>query len=134
MIRRPPRSTRTDTLFPYTTLFRSPLVWLLVFAAGFRATLGLSIIPPYETYITYDVYVVPGLIGLIQLFNGMQNSLSMVYDRELGSLRVLLATPLPRRYLLFARMISGTAVSRSEGRSVGQECVSPCRSRGSPYL
>src|SRR3546814_11201941 len=25
MIRRPPRSTRTDTLFPYTTLFRSPL-------------------------------------------------------------------------------------------------------------
>src|SRR3546814_6508434 len=30
MIRRPPRSTRTDTLFPYTTLFRSfgPVVWL----------------------------------------------------------------------------------------------------------
>src|SRR3546814_5733106 len=29
MIRRPPRSTRTDTLFPYTTLFRSPLSVLL---------------------------------------------------------------------------------------------------------
>src|SRR3546814_1504424 len=29
MIRRPPRSTRTDTLFPYTTLFRSPSIpWL----------------------------------------------------------------------------------------------------------
>src|SRR3546814_9503937 len=31
MIRRPPRSTRTDTLFPYTTLFRSTmrqLIWL----------------------------------------------------------------------------------------------------------
>src|SRR3546814_13789281 len=28
MIRRPPRSTRTDTLFPYTTLFRSGLVEL----------------------------------------------------------------------------------------------------------
>src|SRR3546814_8082085 len=27
MIRRPPRSTRTDTLFPYTTLFRSPAPW-----------------------------------------------------------------------------------------------------------
>src|SRR3546814_3629023 len=27
MIRRPPRSTRTDTLFPYTTLFRSAVVW-----------------------------------------------------------------------------------------------------------
>src|SRR3546814_2373805 len=28
MIRRPPRSTRTDTLFPYTTLFRSKTPWL----------------------------------------------------------------------------------------------------------
>src|SRR3546814_4360212 len=29
MIRRPPRSTRTDTLFPYTTLFRSAYFWLV---------------------------------------------------------------------------------------------------------
>src|SRR3546814_9264552 len=29
MLRRPPRSTRTDTLFPYTTLFRSALVIVL---------------------------------------------------------------------------------------------------------
>src|SRR3546814_1314208 len=28
MIRRPPRSTRTDTLFPYTTLFRSNRQWI----------------------------------------------------------------------------------------------------------
>src|SRR3546814_402052 len=28
MIRRPPRSTRTDTRFPYTTLFRSQIPWL----------------------------------------------------------------------------------------------------------
>src|SRR3546814_5619372 len=34
MIRRPPRSTRTDTLFPYTTLFRSPHITELIFAAG----------------------------------------------------------------------------------------------------
>src|SRR3546814_18145338 len=31
MIRRPPRSTRTDTLFPYTTLFRSPYRLLELF-------------------------------------------------------------------------------------------------------
>src|SRR3546814_13522064 len=34
MIRRPPRSTRTDTLFPYTTLFRSPEEILLLVEAG----------------------------------------------------------------------------------------------------
>src|SRR3546814_7380244 len=33
MIRRPPRSTRTDTLFPYTTLFRSTLILALLYGA-----------------------------------------------------------------------------------------------------
>jgi ABC-2 type transport system permease protein len=88
-----------------------PLIWLVVFAAGFRAALGLSIIPPYETYITYEVYIVPGLIGMIQLFNGMQSSLSMVYDREMGSMRVLLTTPLPRSYLLACKIAAGAVVS-----------------------
>src|SRR3546814_10655096 len=34
MIRRPPRSTRTDTLFPYTTLFRSPECERVLVLAG----------------------------------------------------------------------------------------------------
>ena len=42
-----------------------PLVWLFIFAAGFRQTLGVSIIPPYETYVLYDVYITPGLIAMI---------------------------------------------------------------------
>ena len=53
-----------------------PLVWLFIFAAGFRQVLGISIIPPYETYILYEVYIAPGLMAMIQLFNGMQSSLS----------------------------------------------------------
>lgn len=88
-----------------------PLVWLLVFAAGFRSVLGISIIPPYETYISYEVYIVPGLIGMIQLFNGMQSSLSMVYDREMGSMRTLLVSPLPRWYLLVCKLLAGTFIS-----------------------
>src|SRR5713226_7564372 len=78
-----------------------PLVWLFIFAAGFRQVLGISIIPPYETYIPYEVYIAPGLMAMIQLFNGMQSSLSMVYDREMGNMRTLLVSPLPRWYLLF---------------------------------
>lgn len=88
-----------------------PLVWLVVFAAGFRAALGLSIIPPYQTYITYEVYIVPGLCGMIQLFNGMQSSLSLVYDQEMGSMRLLLTSPLPRWWLLFCKLLAGVAVS-----------------------
>lgn len=88
-----------------------PLVWLLVFAAGFRAALGISIIPPYQTYITYETYIVPGLCAMVMLFNGMQSSLSLVYDREMGSMRLLLTSPLPRWWLLFCRLLGSTAIS-----------------------
>jgi len=88
-----------------------PMVWLFIFAAGFRQTLGISIIPPYDTYVLYDVYITPGLIAMIQLFNGMQSSLSMVYDRETGNMRTLLVSPFPRWYLLASKLLAGAAVS-----------------------
>src|SRR6516164_1599896 len=88
-----------------------PLVWLFIFAAGFRQVLGVSIIPPYEVYVLYGEYITPGLMAMIQLFNGMQSSLSMVYDREMGNMRTLLVSPLPRWYLLSSKLIAGTAVS-----------------------
>ncbi|WP_166141147.1 ABC transporter permease [Methylosinus sp. RM1] len=88
-----------------------PLVWLLIFAAGFRQVLGVSIIPPYETYVLYEVYITPGLMAMIQLFNGMQSSLSMVYDREMGNMRTLLVSPFPRWFLLGAKLFAGVAVS-----------------------
>jgi ABC-2 type transport system permease protein len=88
-----------------------PLVWLFIFAAGFRQILGVSIIPPYDTYVLYDVYVTPGLMAMIQLFNGMQSSLSMVYDREMGNMRMLLVSPFPRWFLLLGKLLASTAVS-----------------------
>lgn len=88
-----------------------PLVWLFIFAVGFRQVLGVSIIPPYDVYVLYEVYITPGLMAMIQLFNGMQSSLSMVYDREMGNMRTLLVSPLPRWYLLASKLVAGTAVS-----------------------
>jgi len=88
-----------------------PLVWLFIFAAGFRQVLGISIIPPYDTYILYEVYITPGLMAMIQLFNGMQSSLSMVYDREMGNMRTLLISPFPRWFLLSSKLFAGVFVS-----------------------
>lgn len=88
-----------------------PLLWLFIFAAGFRQVLGVSIIPPYETYVLYEVYITPGLCGMILLFSGMQSSLSMVYDREMGNMRILLVSPFPRWYLLVSKLLAGVAVS-----------------------
>lgn len=83
-----------------------PLLWLLVFAAGFQNVFGVAIAPPYDTYIEYRVYLVPGLLGMIALFNGMQSSLAMVYDREMGVMRLLLTAPLPRWWILACKLLA----------------------------
>src|SRR3546814_14133614 len=115
MIRRPPRSTRTDTLFPYTTLFRSmSLIWLGALALPAQA-LG-------------------GLLALMAL--ATVSATAMIY----ASLRTVRAwhdwRVLPV-YLLYALLSGGlivmTLLSRSDERRVGKECGSPCRSRWSPY-
>src|SRR3546814_1660750 len=52
MIRRPPRSTRTDTLFPYTTLFRSARFWRDGKLSGFDpGDAGRAIPAPFAQWV-----------------------------------------------------------------------------------
>jgi ABC-2 type transport system permease protein len=88
-----------------------PLLWLAVFAAGFRNVFGLAVNEPYDTYTPYEVYITPGLVGMVLLFNGMQSSLAMVYDREMGLMRLLLTAPLPRPWILLCKLVATTTLS-----------------------
>src|SRR3546814_8684787 len=56
MIRRPPRSTRTDTLFPYTTLFRSQ--GAVFVATCVAAAIGTAIM---GIYANYPIALAPGM-------------------------------------------------------------------------
>jgi ABC-2 type transport system permease protein len=91
-----------------------PLLWLAVFAAGFRNVFGLAVNDPYDTYIPYDVYIAPGLVGMVMLFNGMQSSLAMVYDREMGLMRLLLTAPLPRAWILLSKLCATAVLSLAQ--------------------
>src|SRR3546814_13778148 len=103
MIRRPPRSTRTDTLFPYTTLFRS--------RRGDRGIVGRG-----------------GLVRLLhrarELFGGEVGGQAGLRDEE-GALRQLDVAG-------WRGHDDIVALDRSDERRVGNECVSTCRSRWSP--
>src|SRR3546814_12288906 len=120
MIRRPPRSTRTDTLFPYTTLFRSYLATLpnmVVMAAADEAELV------HMTY-TAAEYDDGPIAFRYPRGNGTGVALPAVPEKlEIGKGRVV------RQGKTVALFSLGT---RSEARSVGHECVSTCRSRWSP--
>ena len=91
-----------------------PALWLFVFAAGVGSARGVDpgILNFYPIQnINYFEYITPGLLGMVLLFSGMQSSLSMVYDREMGVMKILLTTPLPRWYLLVSKLFAGTILS-----------------------
>src|SRR3546814_2921070 len=80
MIRRPPRSTRTDTLFPYTTLFRSTLIGSTMFEQNrerYGANIGIQFRPSDALEIN--------VTGLYSRFNA-DNFRSEEHTSELQSL------------------------------------------------
>src|SRR3546814_1390942 len=79
MIRRPPRSTRTDTLFPYTTLFRS----LLVANSGLSETY-FAILKAYVGPLSVLHWVNDGLMALFFLVVGLEIKRE-VLDGQLSS-------------------------------------------------
>src|SRR3546814_18457252 len=71
MIRRPPRSTRIDTLFPYTTLFRSPRL-------SPRAHTAVAVTPLLRLHVDRVVHFLLGLIV------GIERCINLVADRVAG--------------------------------------------------
>src|SRR3546814_14609779 len=116
MSRRPPRSTRTDTLFPYTTLFRSGE------QVGVAAT-------PQE-----------GEIGLCQhpvlrAQIGEAAGAARIGEEgvDIAEARALEARRRRTRTDQVEILAEEARIGRSEERRVGKECVSTCSSRWSPY-
>src|SRR3546814_13154987 len=117
MILRPPRSTRTDTLFPYTTLFRSySLLGIRV-----RRADDLSAV---MTFSEARQIAVARSLRLPEV--PMEWNVSTWFPFKAPS--SLLATGWTFRYCPEC-LLEGY---RSEERRVGKECVSTCRSRWSP--
>src|SRR3546814_12602017 len=108
MIRRPPRSTRTDTLFPYTTLFRSLAGLFLI---GVLAEMAL--LPEDEN----EFRILPAPAAL----------------PDCTTWALLPAERVARQYTVELIQLLAPWLDRSEERRVGKECVSTCRSRWSPY-
>src|SRR3546814_11135574 len=112
MIRRPPRSTRTDTLFPYTTLFRSGRLW-----AG---TVFLVFLHPAH--------------GGRRALEGSQTKGAERTDmpRKSNPVDALKKLREQREELAAKEAKLRDEAARSEERRGGKECVSTCRSRWSP--
>src|SRR3546814_12458423 len=136
MIRRPPRSTRTDTLFPYTTLFRS------------RGGVGVIVEPVVvglepELRLAFGLERDPRVEGVVE--KAEQRRVLRRRRRRLGHRRGGSDGERPYRHQHQGNCEThenspGECVAcspcllwRSEARRVGKVCVSTCISRWSPY-
>src|SRR3546814_14677803 len=131
MIRRPPRSTRTDTLLPSTTLFRSPCPR----SSASRSLSGRSVAPaPEERLSPETVQPKPQETTMTKHLNSLARKNETHQDNTSRSSRPGPQELVPSRYALRVGDIDVLVVSdgRSEERRVGKECVSTCRSRGAP--
>src|SRR3546814_16841747 len=104
MIRRPPRSTRTDTLFPYTTLFRSPRLAQVHRPGNTKPASGTIV-------------------------HRREEALGVVPEDRGGDRSCRREIIFQARIVIVRR--ERFQIRRSEERRVGKECVSTCRSRWS---
>src|SRR3546814_1466508 len=105
MIRRPPRSTRTDTLFPYTTLFRSP-----------RRVRRASLSPPQPE---------GGLFGHDDLCPRMGARDALAAREQGAGLRQGRLPAVPRRDRLDLQRAASRRVHGRKGQNAGGETLLP---------
>src|SRR3546814_14307016 len=128
MIRRPPRSTRTDTLFPYTTLFRS-----------YRAS-GLNLLIAAISY--WNTVYMDRAAQHLQSSGGTFDDALLAHLSPMGWVHISLTGDYlwqranrisPGEFRTLNDPMASLKLVRSEERRVGKECGSTCRSRWWPY-
>src|SRR3546814_20638618 len=129
MIRRPPRSTRTDTLFPYTTLFRS--VRELQHQPGAEDADSRGAFLDEERSGEEHALAAPSGTRL-RFLDDIGHHRRAEDERRDAACGVDDDQPEQQRHQQGRADLGERA--RSEERRVGKECVSTCRSRWSPYL
>ncbi len=87
-----------------STLAR-PLVWLFLVGGGMSKMVSPDMGVPYIQFIF------PGIIGMTILFSSIFSSISIIWDKEFGFMKEMLAAPVSRFSIVVGKALSGTAVS-----------------------
>jgi len=77
-----------------------PLIWLFVIGAGFGAVLGQA------SGLSYQEFLVPGVLGMTMLFGAMLAALTVVYDKESGVMRMLIIAPFAHYWIVVGKMLA----------------------------
>ncbi|KPK00910.1 MAG: hypothetical protein AMK71_07515 [Nitrospira bacterium SG8_35_4] len=82
-----------------------PLLWLFLVGAG------MSRIVSPDAGMPYTQFIFPGILGMTILFSSIFSSISIIWDKEFGFFKEILAAPVSRISIVIGKGLSGTVVS-----------------------
>jgi ABC-2 type transport system permease protein len=82
-----------------------PLLWLFLVGAG------MSRLVSPTGGMTYTQFIFPGILGMTILFSSIFSSISIIWDKEFGFFKEILAAPVSRLSIVIGKGLSGTVVS-----------------------
>lgn len=89
-----------------------PILWLLILGSSLRSVVS-------DTSLTgghdYTQYIFAGVIGLTLIFASMQSAMSVIWDREFGFLKEVLAAPVSRLSIILGKVLGGATQATLQG-------------------
>jgi len=89
-----------------------PVLWLLILGSSLKAAISTEAI---SGGVDYQQYIFPGVIGLTLIFSALQSAMSIIWDREFGFLKEVLAAPVPRLSIVVGKALGGATQATLQG-------------------
>jgi ABC-2 type transport system permease protein len=89
-----------------------PILWLLILGSSLRGAVSTSSL---NGAADYQQYIFPGVIGLTLVFSALQSAMSIIWDREFGFLKEVLAAPVPRLSIILGKVFGGATQATLQG-------------------
>lgn len=87
-----------------------PFFWFVIFGGGLGSSIQFK-----GLQMDYSTFLVPGIIAMPLLFTSVLSGVSVIWDRELGFLKEMLAAPVSRISIVLGKSLGGASIATLQG-------------------
>ncbi|MCC7450982.1 MAG: ABC transporter permease [Anaerolineae bacterium] len=89
-----------------------PILWLLILGSSLKPAISANTL---NGVVDYQQYIFPGVIALTLVFSALQSATSIIWDREFGFLKEVLAAPVSRLSIILGKVLGGATQATLQG-------------------
>lgn len=90
-----------------------PILWLLILGSSLKPAISAESLGSKS--LDYTQYIFPGVVALTLIFASLQSATSIIWDREFGFLKEVLAAPVPRLSIILGKALGGASQATMQG-------------------